>query len=413
MPFCPDTCLPGPTFLRGLALALALLVASAGRAETEATARPEVARPLQAAQEALKAGKTAEAQARVREAEALPGSSPYEAYLIQRSKGAVAMAAKDYGSALAAFEAVMASTQRMPPAEQAALLQALPGVALRAQQPVAAVRWARRVLKDIGPDRPTQLLLVQALYNQGDFAASLAEALPLLQADEAAGRKPALELLNLVANCQLKTQDEAGYALTLERLLTHHPKPEYWADLLPRLQRKPGYDAKLDIDLLRLMRRAGALLDADEYIDMAQQLLKAGAPAEALAVLDEGAAKGVGQGPDAAKHRSLIDSARKQAAADAAQFAADETRARSAADGVPLFRLGLAMVGAGRAETGLALMRAGLDKGSARLGAQARLQLGAALLMNQRRAEAEPLLRGLQAADGTVDLARLWLLLMR
>jgi hypothetical protein len=413
MPFCPETCLPGPMFLRGLALALALLVAGAGRAETEATARPEVARPLQAAQEALKAGKTAEAQARVREAEALPGSSPYEAYLIQRSKGAVAMAAKDYAAALSAFEAVMGSTQRMALAEQTAMLQALPGVALRAQQPAAAVRWARHVLKDIGPDRPTQLLLVQALYNLGDFAASLAEALPLLQADEAAGRKPVLDLLNLVANCQLKTQDEAGYALTLERLLTHHPKPEYWADLLPRLQRKPGYDAKLDIDLLRLMRRAGALLDADEYIDMAQQLLKAGAPAEALAVLDEGAAKGVGQGAAAAQHRSLIDSARKQAAADAAQFAADEARARSAADGVPLFRLGLAMVGARRAETGLALMRAGLDKGGARLGAQARLQLGAALLMNQRRAEAEPLLRGLPAADGTADLGRLWLLLMR
>jgi hypothetical protein len=151
MPFCPETCLPGPMFLRGLALALALLVAGAGRAETEATARPEVARPLQAAQEALKAGKTAEAQARVREAEALPGSSPYEAYLIQRSKGAVAMAAKDYAAALSAFEAVMGSTQRMALAEQTAMLQALPGVALRAQQPAAAVRWARHVLLTARP----------------------------------------------------------------------------------------------------------------------------------------------------------------------------------------------------------------------------------------------------------------------
>ena len=43
----------------------------------------------------------------------------------------------------------------------------------------------------------------------------------------------------------------------------------------------------------------------------------------------------------------------------------------------------------------------------------ARLHLGAALLANKRRAEAEPLLRGLPGDDGLADLARLWLLAVR
>jgi Flp pilus assembly protein TadD len=58
-------------------------------------------------------------------------------------------------------------------------------------------------------------------------------------------------------------------------------------------------------------------------------------------------------------------------------------------------------------------MQQGLAKGLARNPGDARLHLGAALLAAGRRADAEPLLRGLAGTspdDGSATLARLWLL---
>jgi hypothetical protein len=398
--------------LRALALAACLpWLAPAGAAED--ALRSEVARPLQAAQEALKSGQAADALARVREAEAVANRSEYEAYVLARTKGAAALAAKDNAAAQAAFEALQASP-RATPAERAAALQALPGLALKNKKPAEAIQWARRHLAEGGQDRGVRLVLVQALFNTGDCPGTLRELLPLVQADEAAGKKPGEDLLKLAGNCQLKTNDDAGYYQTLQRLVTHYPQPDYWADLLPRVQRQPGFAERLQLPTLRLLRQAGAMEDADDFLDMAQLSLKAGLPGEARAVLEQGYAKGtLGKGPGAPQHQRLLDSARKQAADDAAQFTANEARARSGADGGPLLNLGLAMATAGQADQGLPLMQQGLAKGITRLPNDARLHLGAALLVAGRRAEAEPLLRGLPADDGLAELGRLWLLAVR
>lgn len=399
--------------LRPLALAACLWLWLAPAAAAEDTVRTEVAKPLQAAQEALKAGQPVDALARVREAEAVPGRSEYEAYVTQRTKGAAALAAKDHAAAQAAFEALLGSP-RATPAERSAALQALPGLALKNRQPAQAITWARRHLAEGGQDRSVRLVLVQALFNTGDCAGTLGELLPLVQADEAAGKKPGEDLLKLAGNCQLKTNDDAGYAHTLERLVAHHPQPEYWADLLPRVQRQPGFAERLQLPALRLMRQVGAMEDADDFLEMAQLSLKAGLPGEAKAVLEAGFAKGaLGKGPGAPQHQRLRDSTTKQAAADEAQFAANESRARSAADGGPLFNLGLAMATSGQTAPGITLMQQGLAKGLARNPGDARLHLGAALLAAGRRADAEPLLRGLAGTspdDGSATLARLWLL---
>lgn len=395
-----------------LVSAAACVMPSVAQAAEEAL-RAEVAKPLQAAQEALKAGNASEALARVRDAEGVTSRSDHEIFITNRTKGAVALAAKDNVLALKAFEEV-AGAGRLPPAEQLALLKALPALALKAQQPQAAVRWARHSLKEGGPDRAVSLSLVQALFNLEDYAASQRELLPLVQAEEAAGRKPAEVELKLLGVCQIKTQDDAGYYGTLQRLVTHHPTEAYWADLLPRLQRQPGFDARLQLDALRLMRHVGVLQDAEDHLDMAQQSLRAGMPGEALSVLDEGFAKGLlGQGAGASNHQRLLETARKAARTDAAQFAAEEARARKAMDGATLANLGLAMVSGGQVDKGLALMALGLDKGTTTQPDHARLRLGVALLTHQRRAEAEPLLKGVPGNDGAADLARLWLLAVR
>lgn len=394
-----------------LALALAMsLCAPAAMAQTEAL-RAEVAKPLQAAQEAIKAGRGADALARVREAEAIASRSPFEVFTTERMKGSAAMLAGDAPTALQAFTAVVQAGRLSGP-DLMWVLQALPGLALRAQQPQAAVTWARRYFAEGGTEAGVRVALVQALHAGGDLAGAAREVLPLIESAEAAGQTPPEDQLKLLAFAQLKGGDEAGYARTLERLVAHHPRPEYWADLLSRVSRRPGFADRLQVDALRLARRAGALEDASEYLDLAQLAMQAGQPAEAVAVVDEGYAKGLlGKGPQAERHQRLKTGAAKALADDRAALAGGEASARQARDGAPLFALGQALCADGQTERGLALVAEALAKGVQKHPDDARLRLGAALQAAGRRDAALAAWQAITSNDGAADLARLWRLL--
>ena len=71
--------------------------------------RPEIGKPLQAAQELIRASKFKEALAKIREAEAAGGRTPQENYLIDSMRGSAASGAGDNATAIRSFEAVIAS----------------------------------------------------------------------------------------------------------------------------------------------------------------------------------------------------------------------------------------------------------------------------------------------------------------
>lgn len=402
-----------PRHLSALALALGMTFGCSLHAQEKESLRPEVAKPLQAAQDLIKAGKAAEALQRVKEAEAVAGRTPYEVFLTERMKGSAAMAVNDAPTALKAFEAVIASG-RLAPADSLPLLQAMAGMAVRTGDHANAISWARRYFQDGGTADNVRIALVQALFASGDLAGTQQALWPLIKAAEAAGKAPNEDQLKMLGFCQLKLNDEAGYSQTLERLVTHHPKPEYWADLLGRLPRKPGFADRLLLDVYRLMRQAGTLEEASEYLDMAQLALLAGLPGEARAVTEEGYAKGVlGKGPGSERHQRMRDNARKQAADDQAQFATSEAQAQKDRDGSKLVVLGQAAISYGQTDKGLALMTQGLDKGVQKHPDDARLHLGMALLAASQRDKADALLRSLSGSDGSAEIARYALLLSR
>src|SRR5207244_11130806 len=128
---------------------------------------------------------------------------------------------------------------------------------------------------------PMHTLLVQAYYLAGDFASAAKELRSEIDADEKAGRAPAEERLQLLASACLKQKDNGGYADALEKLVAHHPKKEYWADLINRVQRKPGFSPKLQLDAYRLQLATGNLTGASDYMEMAQLALQAGYPGKA------------------------------------------------------------------------------------------------------------------------------------
>ena len=400
----------GRSFTR-MALACALLVGSvAHAADDKETLRAEVATPLAAAQELLKSGKALDALTKLREVDAVGNRTAYENFILERTRGAAAVNAKDTPLALAAFTKVIDSG-RLPKDEQLKLIEGLVDVAYKGGQKPAAEQWARRFFAEGGQSEGVRTILIQLTRDKGDDA-GLLEQLKLALAEDAAAQRPVNPTkLHLQAEAQYKLKDFAGYRATLERLVQIKPKTEYWAAIIDQLQRQPGWQQRLSLDLLRLMRQLDLLATAEDYLDMAQLAQQAGQPGEAKAVLDEGFAKNLlGQGKDAAAHTQLRQKLNKAAAEDQASFASGQAAAAKAKDGNSQVALGQALVTAGQVEPGLALMAQGLAKGVAKNPDDAKLRYGVALLTHGQRDKALPVLQGLTAADGSGDLARLWLI---
>jgi hypothetical protein len=92
---------------RGVAALTAVLLV--GAVQAQGGLRPEVGKPLQAAQELIKAGKYREALAKVHELDGIGGKSTSENLMVERMRLAAASGAGDADTAAKSFETVGAS----------------------------------------------------------------------------------------------------------------------------------------------------------------------------------------------------------------------------------------------------------------------------------------------------------------
>jgi hypothetical protein len=403
----------GHTLLRARLAAALLFVALASLAPpapAQDTARPEVGKPLQAADALFKAKKHSEALAKVAEADAVPGKTAYETYLVHRTRGSVAAAAGQYEMAARSFEAVIASG-RTSGADQLKLVQAVASLHYQAKDYPKAAQWAARYQKDGGNDPQMRTLLVQSHFLNNDCAA-VSKAVGESTGDEKNSRRPTEQELQILANCYMKQKDNTGYVSAIERLVLYYPKKEYWTDLLNRVQKRSGFSDRLALDVYRLKLATGNVATGNDYLEMAQLALQAGFPTEAKAVVDKGyAANALGTGKDSERHKRLRDLAVKTAGESIKSRAQAEKDAQADKAGNALVSIGYNYVTEGAPQKGLAYMEQGIKKGGLKRPEDAKLLLGIAQLQSGSRARALETLRGVRGTDGTAELARLWILL--
>jgi len=388
-----------------------LPTAHAANQEQAVTLRPEIGKPLQAAQELAKAKKYKEALAKIREADAIGSKTGSESFTIERMRAAVAAGAGDNATAIKSFETVIESGH-LTSGEQLKFIQALAGLYYQNKDYPKTITWLSRYLKEGGDDSRMRALLIQTYYLNGDFARAGKEVQAEIQAEEKSGRAPSEEQLQLLANCAAKQNDKAGYTYAMEKLVSYHPKKEYWADLLNRIRSKPGFADRLSLDVYRLKFAAGQINAAADYMEMSQLALQAGYPAEALKIVEQGFKSGaLGVGPDAERHKRLRDLAIKSAAEDQKTMAQGEAEAAKNKDGTGLVNLGYAYVAAGQFEKGIPLMEQGLRRGVKRMD-DAKLHVGIAYMQAGQKTNAIQMFKSVQGTDGTADLARYWILQM-
>jgi hypothetical protein len=368
------------------------------------TLRPEVGKPLQEAQQLMKQGKNKEALARLRELDKVGGKSPNETYLIERTRAGAASAAGEYETAAKAFEYLIGSG-KLSGAEKAQFSEGLIGIYMRAGDLGKANAAIERQLKD-HDDPKLRAYLMQNYYKQGNVTALENE----LRNAEKRGTLSE-DQLGMLANVQLKKNDKAGYVNTIEKLAASYPKPQYWSDLLNRVQGKPGFSGRLMVDVWRLKLANNLMKKPSEYMEMAQLVLQAKAPAESIKVIDKGYKAGaLGTGPDAARHQRLKDLAEKTLADQNKTFATDEAQLTKEGDNDGLAALGYSLVQSGQADKGLKMMEAAIKTNKLKYPEDAKLHLGEAYAVAGKKQQAISTLKSVGGKDGTADLARYFIM---
>ncbi len=395
--------------------ALAQQAASAPAAAASGpTVRNETAKPLQEAQEALKAGKHQEALDKLTAVEAIAGLTPYERYVIGRFRMAAASAKGERGVALQALVSVIDSAF-VPEAERRPLNEALIRLAVQEKQFALAAKRYPGYLAAGGNNAELRELYPRLLAETGDHAGAAREFAAQVQAEEAAGRVPAEVLLSRLALAYNALKDDAGYLGTLGKLASSTGKTDYWNELIIRTAQRPGFaEERLRLDLYRLKMAVGLSLPAGELGDMAFRASQIGLPAEAQKLLDDGFNSGVlGKDGNAAADRKLREAVTKAAANDRASLNDAESAARNAKDGNVPFALGMALSGAGQHDKALAVMGLGQAKGGLKQPDEALLHLGVVQWRAGKASDALASFAQVKGSDGTADLAQLWTLYLK
>jgi len=396
--------------LRIVAVAATAALAIAA-AHAQGGMRPEVGKPLQAAQELIKAGKYREALAKVHELDGIGGKSGAESLMVERMRLAAASGAGDADTAAKSFETVAPNVSGP---DKLRMIESIAGTYYRAKDYAKAQQWYQRYFREGGTNAANRTLLTQAQYLSGDLAGVSKELMADIQAAERSGATPAEDRINMLMNAAVKQKDVGAETFALERLVMYYPKKEYWVTLLNRLQRKPGFSDRLVLDTYRLSLATGSMTAGADYSEMAQLALQAGSGAEAKQVVDKGFAAGaLGTGPEADRSKRLRDLIAKRVDEAKKTAAEDEKSALAAKDGNELVTIGFNKVYEGDKAKGLQLMQQGIAKGGLKRPEDAKLHLAIAQVMAGDNAKAQATLKTVSGNDGTADLARLWSLYAR
>jgi hypothetical protein len=391
--------------------------AAAAPAANPDVVRPELFKLLDPAQTKplMDAKNYAELQNRITQSEALPTLTPYERFIIERTKVAVGSQSGNDAMTRAALEATIASG-RLSPDEKNNFTLALASNYFNAKDYAKTIEVLKGYQKESKTPEQANQMLINSYYLSGDYAMAKTMLLPVVAETEKAGKVPALQDLRMLGSAALKVKDNATYLVAIEKLAANYPSDDLWADMINRgVVDKPGFDAQNNqVEVYRLQFATIKSMSPNEYMTLAEYATLGGFPSEAKMVLDAGFAAGtLGTGANAAKHRQARDKANKAAADDAKNIAAGEASAAKSKNGAGLVNLGWAYVTMGQADKGIELIKQGIAKGGMKRPDEGKLRLGMAYAKAGRKAEAIQAFEGVKAGGGLSDLARYWIMAMK
>jgi len=349
--------------LRGpvLALLLATGFTCAGSvclpiAAEAAGVRPQVGKPLQAAIALANGGNASAALSKVREAESVGGLTSSEQQAISQTKQFIAAKTGNFsggGGSATAAKAKFAADYN------AGRYSAVTGEDVQLLRKYGSFSY------------DDQIIVAQAYYLSGraDQAVSLLRSLT-------SGSHPSEAALKLMYSAAYKAGDSDAMRTALFSLVSDYNRPEYWSNLLQVSESAKGLKDHQTLDLYRLRLLTGSMKKPDDYTTAAEMALEFGSATEAANIVQKGLDAKVLNGDRSVK---LLNTAKAQAAADAANFSKTSAAAAKQKTGDDLVKLGEELWGAGRAQDAIGLIQQGIQKGVTDNG-NAQIRLGLAYL---------------------------------
>jgi tetratricopeptide (TPR) repeat protein len=349
--------------LRSIALTLLLAtgcnaIASiiATPAAEAAAVRPQVGKPLQAAIALANKGNGSAAMSEVRQAESVGGLTASEQAAIAQTKQFIAAKTGNFsggGGSSTAARAKFAADYN------AGRYSAVTG---------EDVQLLKKYGAFTGED---QIIVAQAYYLSGR-----AEQAVALLRSMTSGAHPSEAALKLLYSAAYKVGDNDAMRSALERLVADYNRPEYWGNLLQIAESAKGLKDQQTLDIFRLRIATGSMKRPDDYMTAAEMALEFGSSAEAANIVQKGVDAKVLSGDRVTK---LLNTAKGQAAADAANYQKNLAAAQKGKTGDDLIKLGQQLVGVGRAQDAIGVIQQGIQKGPTDKD-EAQVQLGLAYL---------------------------------
>jgi hypothetical protein len=380
------------------------------------SSKPQVSlaagKDLVAAQKALAAKRYDELFADLDKVKANPKKNEYDEYLANLFASTAYVEQKKYQQALPPLEAIMAS-KYMPPSELKQRLVTATTLNYNLQNYEKTIEYGNRVIKEGNASPQIETVVAQSYYQKNDFRDAARFVRSMVDAQIKAGQAPSEEVLLLGQDAARKLNDDRDMSRWTELLVTYHPNPDYWQNLLHSIYANKLTDRQT-LQVYRLSADVGALKRGSDYAEMAQLALDVGAPGEAVATLTKGFAANVFTEPaDKNRNQHLLDSAKKQLATDQPTLAKTEADATNAATGDRLVDVGIAYFGTADYAKAVKDISAGLAKGVSKDSTDARLSLGIAQLKAGDKDAAVRTFRQVKDDPVSERLAALWILRAR
>jgi hypothetical protein len=388
-------------------LGAAMLLAPAALAENKLSG-PDVGKPLQEAQAAAQAKDCGTAQTKL-DVAAGKAKTAYDRFVIEQLRAYCYAQAKSYAKLAASLDAQNGSGF-VDAATVQKNMKAIPGLYDQAGDSGKALAAAKAFMNKYGTDADLAAYVAGKSLGSKDYAGAVEWGQKAIEAARKAGRKPDEKWHQIVLKAHYDTKNDAGYVQALQRLAVEYPKDAYWRDLALRAEKAPGFNAnEMRLDVFRLLAAAPSVKLTDaERITMGELALVRKLPAEAEAIL----APLLANGGELANERNqrLLDTAKKDAAADRSSLAALEQDAAGKPTGVALANIGEVYMSLGQLDKAVALLKAAIDKGgmTPQQANAARLRLGLAHFRAGDVEDARAVWKGISGDDPAAVLARTW-----
>lgn len=395
----------GAALVLGVAGGAVIAEPAAAQKQKPVKLSKEVQSALAQAQKLQQAGDLAGATAQLQAADAAK-KTPDDAYMVNAVKINVALAAKDNAMLEQAIEGALASG-KVPAEDQPKFIRNLGALAVQRNDYAKATQQFERLAQLTPNDSEVTVQLAELYQRTKQTPKAVAMLRQAIDAKKASGQ-PVPEAwykrqLAIAYDAKLASELPSASAA----LVAAYPTPSNWRDSIVIFREVVKLDNQADLDAMRLLRAAGALAGERDYAEYAESASQRGLPGEAVAVLDEGVAKGAlnSSKPYVKELRGLTS---PKVAADKASLTTLERDARGPkGTGKTALATADGYLSYGNWAKAAELYQLALKKGGVDA-ATANTRLGIALARAGRKAEAEAAFKAVQGG-ARQQLAQYWL----